>query len=445
MEGYDSEREGSQNESTDMAHLQQPSHHDPALILSLPEEIIIHISLEACKPFYESESSVQALQPANPAFLGKICKQWRQIAMSTQELWKFILIAIEEPSDYGGLENEAQIEHFKTCIDRSGNYPLFVQLAGDGHDPDPHLLDNIYDLLKLCSHRIDHFSSLGLPSLVETLGALNLPILTSMAYKSYADWWWCLAKDAPLLRSISLSHLPLSTDDLKWEELNELRLIRCRWKTCLNDLCLARNLVHCHIRGLDPFHEFNDDGSMAQLPHLSTLIMSNPFAAMLTIVLDRIETPALKRLEVQWEEEVLEPLISITHLVARSSCSLDQLGITAHPITDSRLAMGCLDSIPNLSRLELYLNEDNANHVINHLNHTAQPLDIYMNRVLFPNLHQVIDEIPLISHYKVLFDEMDERPVGNFKLVQRRIFYINDLTLELYKGVERRPLRDLLN
>ena len=101
--------------------------------------------------------------------------------MSTKELWKFILIAIKEPSNPGGLKNNAQIEHFKACIDRSGNYPLFVQLAGDGHDPDPTLLVKIEDLLQLCSHRIDHFSSLGLPSLIEILGELNLPSLTSMA------------------------------------------------------------------------------------------------------------------------------------------------------------------------------------------------------------------------------------------------------------------------
>jgi hypothetical protein len=374
--------------------------------------------------------------------------------MSTQELWKFILILIiGDPSNHGRLKNKAQIEYFKTCMDRSGNYPLFVQLAGDCHDPDPDLLDNIYDLLQLCSHRIDHFSSLELPSLVETLGELKFPSLTSVAFESYADWWWCLAKDAPLLRSISLSNLPLSTDDLKWEELNELRLIGCHWTTCLKDLCLARNLVYCHLLDLDPFLKFKDDGSMAQLPQLTTLIMFNLSAAMLVVVLDHIKTPALKRLEVQWEEDrLLEPLISIASLVTRSSCSLDQLGITLPPVDDARVAIGCLDSIPNLNRLELFLPGVNANRVFNHLCHTAPPLDIAKNHLSFPNLHQIIDEIPMLWYFQALFDEIDERrattaleqrrSITNFKVV-RLIIHFDDPTqenMEAYKEVLRHGL-----
>ena len=358
-------------------------------------------------------------------------------------MWKFILIAIEEPSDPGG--NKAQIEHFKTCIDRSGNYPLFVQLAGDGHDPDPTLLVKIEDLLQLCSHRIDHFSSLGLPSLIETLGELNLPSLTSMAFKRYADWWWCLAKDAPLLRSLSLSHLPLSTDDLNWEEPNELRLIRCRWTTCLKDLCLARNLVYCHLRDLDPSLEFNDDDSMAQLPHLSTLIMSNTFSSMLMVVLDRIETPALKRLVIQWEEQSFGPLICIANLVTRSSCSLDQLGITAHPFDNAGMAIDCLSSIPNLSRLELYLTGADAKYVIKRFCLTARALDIAINHFPIHDLRQALDDIPLLSNYKALFDKTDERRattaleqrrrITNFKLVHL-IIHIDDSMVEYIKPYE---------
>lgn len=454
MEGYDSERESLQNESPDASSELQPS-YNPALILSLPEEIIVHISLEACTPLYESESSVRAVQLVTPSFLGKICKQWRQIAMSTQELWRFILIAIREPLTLGGLENKAQIEHFKTCMDRSGNYPLFVQLAGDGdYSPDTDLLDNIYDMLQLCSHRIGHFSSLEVPSLIETLGELKFPSLTSMAFGSYADWWWCLVKDAPLFHSLSLSRLSLSTDDLKWEELIELKLIRCRWTTCFKDLCLAQNLVHCHLCDLDlgPLLEFTDDDSIAQLPQLTTLIMSNTSAAVLMAVLNRIETPALKRLEVQWEERWLYPLISIASLVARSSCTLDQLGITAHPVDDARVIIGCLDSILNLSRLELYLTKSDAVYVIHYLCRTAHSLNIATNHLSFHNLHEVIDEIPLLSNYKALFDEIDERRsttaleqrrrITNFKIVRLIIPVDHPIleNVEAYKEVPRHGL-----
>ena len=368
--------------------------------------------------------------------------------MSTQELWKFILITIEGLSNHGGLKNKAQIEHFKTCMDKSGNYPLFVQLAGDGYNPDPNLLDNIYDMVRLCSHRIDHFSSPELLSLVDTLGELNFPSLTSIAFERYAEWWWCLAKDAPLLRSISLSHLPLSTHALKWEGPSELRLSSCRWTTCLNDLCLARNLVYCHLYDLEPFHdEFKDDDSMAQLPHLSTFVMSNISYTMVMEVLDRIKTPALKRLEVQWGQPSLEPLTSIANLVTRSSCSLDLLGITVHPVDDARVTIGCLDSIPNLNRLELFLTGADANDVMNHLCRTAHPLDIATN-LSFPNLHQVIDEIPLLSDCKAFFDEIDERRAAAALEQQQRItnlevrliIHFDDPIPKAYKEVLRHGL-----
>jgi len=368
--------------------------------------------------------------------------------MSTEELWKFILIEIGEPldDDVYGLENEAEIEHFKTCIDRSGNYPLFVQLAGDGYIPDLYLLDNIYDMLRLCSHRIDHFSSLGLPSPIETMGELDFPSSKSMAFGNYADWWWCLAKDAPLLRSISLFHLPLITDDLKWEELNELRFIGCRWKTCLKDLCLARNLVYCQLLGL--FDEFEDDDYIAELPRLSTLIISNAFSAMIMVVLDHIKTPALKRLEARWEERELEPLISIASLVTRSSCSLDQLGITAHSIGDARVTIECLDNIPNLSRLELFLTRANARHAINHLCRTAHPLDIATKHLSFPNLHQVIVEIPLLSDYKALFDEIDERRAATALEQQQRITNLEVVRLMIHYDdpipEHMKPYKDVL-
>jgi len=320
--------------------------------------------------------------------------------------------------------------------------------------PASDLLDDIYNLLQLCSHRIDHFSSLGLPSLIETLGELNFPSSKSMAFGNYADWWWCLAKDAPLLRSISLSHLLLSTDDLdlKWEELNELRLILCRWTTCLKDLCLAQNLVNCHLHDLDPSIEFKDD-PMAQLPQLTTLIMSNISAATVMVVLDCIKTPALKRLEVQWEEKVLVPLMAIADLVTRSSCSLDQLGFTAHPVYDARVTIGFLDSIPNLSRLELYLTGAYAFDVITgtDLCRTAHPLDVAINHLSYPNLHQVLDDIPSLSGYKALFDMIDERRattaleqrrrITNFEL--RLIIHFDDPILEImraYKEVLRHGL-----
>ncbi|KAJ8073936.1 hypothetical protein PM082_012215 [Marasmius tenuissimus] len=103
----------------------------------LPTEIWASIFVK-CLPDNELGLCSRSTQDA-PLLLTTICRQWREIALSTPELWNSIHIYLPIPSGfpYGGEVTDDAFssfllerrEGFKVWLDRSGSLPITISLA----------------------------------------------------------------------------------------------------------------------------------------------------------------------------------------------------------------------------------------------------------------------------------------------------------------------------
>ncbi|KAJ7120207.1 hypothetical protein C8R44DRAFT_623999, partial [Mycena epipterygia] len=84
-------------------------------VLSLPPEITSLIFIH-CVPF--PEASFPRPSPLDaPLLLAQICRQWRDIAINTQELWQSVAFV-----------DTRSLELIKIWLSRSGNHPLNFSL-----------------------------------------------------------------------------------------------------------------------------------------------------------------------------------------------------------------------------------------------------------------------------------------------------------------------------
>ncbi|KAJ8073934.1 hypothetical protein PM082_012213 [Marasmius tenuissimus] len=107
----------------------------------LPAEILASIFVE-CLPDNELGLCSRSTQDA-PLLLTTICRQWREIALSTPKLWNSIHINISLPISFSLLAKSkvtddnfssflrGRQEGFKAWLDRSGSLPITISLATD--------------------------------------------------------------------------------------------------------------------------------------------------------------------------------------------------------------------------------------------------------------------------------------------------------------------------
>ncbi|KAJ7280721.1 hypothetical protein C8J57DRAFT_1008013, partial [Mycena rebaudengoi] len=86
-------------------------------ILTLPTEITSKIFVHFLPPYPKCPP---AIGPSSPHILGQICRTWREIALSTPQLWR----AIELGSSPWTMSKELDL--LRTWLSRSKNCPLSI-------------------------------------------------------------------------------------------------------------------------------------------------------------------------------------------------------------------------------------------------------------------------------------------------------------------------------
>ncbi|KAJ7479756.1 hypothetical protein FB451DRAFT_1239749 [Mycena latifolia] len=91
-------------------------------IQRLPNEITAEIFTQFLPPYPERSPLVG---PLSPSFLCRICRHWRDVAVSTPSLWCALSLYLED--DY--VERyEQELHLLETWLERSGNCPLSIAL-----------------------------------------------------------------------------------------------------------------------------------------------------------------------------------------------------------------------------------------------------------------------------------------------------------------------------
>ncbi|KAK6978003.1 F-box domain-containing protein [Favolaschia claudopus] len=301
-------------------------------VLTLPNEIIGEIFLRFLPPYPKPPPPTGILSPTS---LTQICRQWRNIALSTPALWRAIDVDSAAITAYQWMQAEYTASLLQLWLERSSPYPLSIRVVR--FDPSAPLLSI------LLSHqaRWEHFEATCYNARVLVNLALDapMPLLRSFSLhftcEELGDPKRSILQNAPLLRTVSVDDCGVLGVTLPWSQLTSLNL-RCLYpEECMSIFQHALRLVHCtlHLWDGSEAPQGDDQSDHAQedvvLPCLETLIIQ-PSSDVDPEFLTRLIMPALLHLSLPeafltWPED--DPIPYLKELLAKYGCQLQELQI----------------------------------------------------------------------------------------------------------------------
>ncbi|KAJ7641211.1 hypothetical protein FB45DRAFT_1124778 [Roridomyces roridus] len=295
-------------------------------VLTLPNEITSEIFLH-CLPRYPD-----CLPLDEPTSLTHICHKWRAIALATPKLWRGL--AIDEANNRGGV--------VQTWLDRSGSCPLSISL--ECVTPTAGSLSETLIAMLLYRERWQHVQ-LQLRAEEVALIEGPMPLLESLCLT--IDKWYYThpvtsAAGFPRLRSVTLD----DADHGNWLPLSQLTTLTLNDVHQTNYLPLLRdavNLVHLYLIQCTRLGSTSNDITLVRL---ETLVMLDCLGEQ---TLDLLTLPALRGLQWSGELEDEDPIRTLTSLVLRSGCKLQQVLLTGTcDVTEESLQVA-FPSIPKIT------------------------------------------------------------------------------------------------
>ncbi|KAK7028378.1 F-box domain-containing protein [Favolaschia claudopus] len=321
-------------------------------VLKIPNEIISEIFVQflATYPLCPAPTDSDS-----PTLLTQICSQWRQVALSTPQLWRAIVIS-------GPGYARGEIQAAKDWLSRSGCCSLSVDIRVPPNILEQHRLGRRL-LTALASRRaqLEHLAVAGTPTNPPLLNGplprlhhLNLHILPVNSSGSIE----LDSEAAPLLCSAVLFDWACRFAKLPWEQLTTLVLRSDSSETFCSILELTLNLVHCEL-DFDIYGITSNYAALPEvcLPRLRSLILNGPDENDDGRLLESLIAPELRSLTVSEQCFTIldvERLDLLSSFISKSACKLDQLSIIySDRLSGPSIAMEDyyfeFSSIPNIS------------------------------------------------------------------------------------------------
>ncbi|KAJ7766730.1 hypothetical protein B0H16DRAFT_1412608 [Mycena metata] len=325
----------------------------PSVLLpALPAEILGEIFVH-CLP---EQEMVRPDTKSAPLLLCNVCRRWRDVALSTPSLWGSLAIRF---SRHRRRRNSYQnwLNLYQNWLSRAQNTPLSLclddsSLRSPYHPATvvtiPALLESApqWRTLKLTLGRGLHVIGLlfrgdsnefspTVPLLEKLL--LSLDNLLANIPLSF--------RNMPKLRHFALD-LYRPGIQVPWRQLTTFRCADITVHDALEILRDSCNLVECSLR---VYHRFPDVPADAHVKHLRLEHLALDFEDRRTLVLlDHLETPALKSLTLQFPIEALL-VATMRSFLSRSFVHLQALAITG----DDGMIVESLRAMPSLVHLKL--------------------------------------------------------------------------------------------
>ncbi|KAK7052127.1 F-box domain-containing protein [Favolaschia claudopus] len=290
-------------------------------VLSLPNEIVSGIFLCVIPPYPQP---LPAFGIHSPTTLTHVCRQWRDIALATQRLWRALWV---EGEAYDGSLRTEWRALAALWAERSGTHPMsiYVDSAADPTIAFPTQQDRLeYLRIRLRRSHRERTTVNSLPSLH------SLELTAGTLYSTPASF--TLQDDAaPLLRNVLLVHIPLKCVTLPWAQLTSLKLAGVAKLDRDEILRRTSSLVCCEIELSEPYEHLPPGLTTGEirLLHLESLfIISRDWVHFDEQLLPNLLVPALRRFEVPETCLGLHPIESLQSLISDSMCQLTELRVT---------------------------------------------------------------------------------------------------------------------
>jgi hypothetical protein len=303
-------------------------------VLALPVEITSRI-FRFCLP---AHGRVAPSARSAPLLLAQICQQWRDVALSTSQLWSSLYIN-------GGRIPQPCLENIiRTWFYRAKQTSLSVGLAFDRKLAPASVLELVLSHAKqircLDLHvRAEQFRNIR----------AHFPILQHLATTHLSqDEVWRFLEHAPLVRGLRL--LAEQSRDVSIPPFlyGLTRLEICRPISLATCLHILRSLpVLCDFKfSLDRQTPSVPDSLQALVfPHLSSLTLGSEYSSSVLCLLSLPNLRFLKLPEYSTLEDVLE-------FVARSVCAIDHLVLCFEEMDEHEMRLW-LEAFATVSTLEI--------------------------------------------------------------------------------------------
>ena len=321
---------------------------DP-FILKFPPEIASHIfCLSMDTPFHDAKLPT-------PLLLGSVCRGWRLLARSTPELWSALSFRFAKPTRRP--EGLSQLDAVSNWLQLSGDVPLtlivFKHLEADSVSEEER--DAVIDLLNQHSGRWGklllympasfflRFCGTSPPSRLREIHLIgNCHEVSTFKMRS-----------RPSPTHLTIAHFPISTIDIKWDNLTFLELTLPVLDECIEAIQQAPLLETCSITlSSTTFLPFIPKTTLRHLC-LRALKLINFPVGILGSFFDALDLPALQayhHLTLHTRHDIsAHNLIS---LLNRSRIDLKQLTLDAYTLRVEDLKK-LLNAVPWLQNLRL--------------------------------------------------------------------------------------------
>ncbi|KAK7035836.1 F-box domain-containing protein [Favolaschia claudopus] len=279
-------------------------------VLTLPNEIVSEILIHCLPPYPECPPLVG---PSSPIPLTHICRKWRQIALTTPQLWRAVLLHTQDlPSDLSGI-----------WLSRSGSCPISIDIQDYTYSTQASRGEELLEaVLPYCARW--EYVDLGIDNVDEPVVEGAMPLLRHLSALTGTMHGNLDFSQAPRLRSVSL-HADIPPLVLPWTQLTSMHLFGTTLINCVPFLEPAINLIHLKI-DLYIMDEDEQDTmeSFITLPFLESFTW-RPHPGTMNNCLSHFILPNLSRLVIDQDILQSDPIASLTSFVSRSSCPLECL------------------------------------------------------------------------------------------------------------------------
>ncbi|KAJ7187338.1 hypothetical protein C8R46DRAFT_288077 [Mycena filopes] len=323
-------------------------HPIPYPVLTLPNEMVSEIFVRFLPPYPECPPWKGSL---SPSLLTQICRKWREIALSTPELWRAMAFILSSPQRYPHFGPRFAIpqldtSRFQSWLDRSGACPLSLQIISYlyGDRRVSQILDTALPHRGRWEHLKFHYGDAS--SLLRVDGPMPRHRHLDVDVDELESDPVPIFHDAPLLSTVVLTEGVTMALVLPWAQLTKVVLREVYPSTCSIVLQHTPNLVHCEIPSL--FDGLDDPVEPdVHLPYLESLIFGDD-SETVTVYHATFVVPALSRLQIPERFLGLDCIESLRCFLLKSGCQLREVRITGSFEVDRHEYYAAFPSIPSI-------------------------------------------------------------------------------------------------
>ncbi|KAJ7693817.1 hypothetical protein B0H17DRAFT_479932 [Mycena rosella] len=345
------------------ASVQSQLDRDVYPVLTLPPEITSEIFIQ-CLP----TGNAKVLLSQAPFLLLRICRQWREIALSTPGLWTTLnLNAVKLRDRVSRQFPERWVNLAAGWLRRAGSHPVSVTLR---HPPEEEPTHVMYQpdlaFLRQISHQLESLEVHGLEQEPEENAYFlqqldftpgSFPLLRRLIFgpgesgTALDECWFAFFSDALQLRELALlGEAVTASIPLPWHQLTKFTGCEFLLNECVEVLRLAPDLEECTFSIQSPTGSPPPQSVIH--PHLKTLsILPDSDGDCWSDILAFLTLPNVEALQFAGMSDL--DTSSLEAFLSRSSASLRTFSVSPDRWADFSHWEQCFRLMPDLERLHL--------------------------------------------------------------------------------------------